>query len=337
MVDSDSRSPPFENREGWGSPISSRDADGPAPRRISKTITGMSTGFLYEDFGVVQELSGNTPIANLLTGGIDEIFVRIGSAVENFLANALGSSVAATDQTGNGATQYTYEPFGKTSSTGVTTSNAFQYTGRENDGTGLYFYRSRYYNPSQQRFISQDPLGFGGGDFNLHAYVVNSPVNLIDPSGLTWQTNWNFFKDWAFGRGPRNRTYGPNSVETQEMADSIGADRLRQFFYNKKCKDVPNYGYGTARAAWDTLLNPRTADLSSTAAQVGAWGPGSAKNNGNGTVTFTIKNKAGTNSFFYHVVPDRKSPTGMGSNIYQTFQWTEPIQPSGQKDDGNCN
>ncbi len=118
------------------------------------------------------------------------------------------------------------------------------------------------------------------------------------------------------------------------MENSVGADRLRQFFYNKNCQDVTRYGYGTARAAWDTLLNPSTADWSSTGAQVGAWGPASAINNENGTVTFTIYNKAGTHSFFYHSVPDLSNPTGPMSNIYQTFQWTEPIPTGGRY--GGC-
>lgn len=43
-----------------------------------------------------------------------------------------------------------------------------KFTGRENDGTGLYFYRARYYNPTYQRFIAQDPIGFAGGDPNLN-------------------------------------------------------------------------------------------------------------------------------------------------------------------------
>src|SRR5206468_7626035 len=47
----------------------------------------------------------------------------------------------------------------------------------------LYCYRARYYHPTLQRFISEDPIGVGGGAVNLYAYVLNDPVNLVDPSG----------------------------------------------------------------------------------------------------------------------------------------------------------
>ena len=58
------------------------------------------------------------------------------------------------------------------------------FTGREYDSeTGLYFYRARYYDPKIGRFISEDPIGFQGGDLNLYAYVRNNPVNRTDPYG----------------------------------------------------------------------------------------------------------------------------------------------------------
>jgi uncharacterized protein RhaS with RHS repeats len=34
-----------------------------------------------------------------------------------------------------------------------------------------------------QRFLSQDPIGFAGGDTNLHAYVGNEPTGFTDPMG----------------------------------------------------------------------------------------------------------------------------------------------------------
>ena len=45
------------------------------------------------------------------------------------------------------------------------------------------YYRARYYHPGLQRFISEDPIEFAGGDSNLYAYVLNDPSNLRDPSG----------------------------------------------------------------------------------------------------------------------------------------------------------
>ena len=81
-------------------------------------------------------------------------------------------------------TSYTYDPFGNPSSTGTSSSNTQQYTGRETDGTGLQYNRARYYSPTLQRFISEDPSGFGGGDPNLYAYVGNDPINATDPSGV---------------------------------------------------------------------------------------------------------------------------------------------------------
>lgn len=93
---------------------------------------------------------------------------------------------------------------------------------------------------------------------------------------------------------------------------SNGAEVVRNLFYKKGCKDVANVAYGTGHAFKDTALKP-----SGTPFQVGGFAGASATNNGNGTVTFNIPNVAGARSFFYHIVPDRSSPTGPMSNIYQ--------------------
>jgi RHS repeat-associated protein len=155
----------------------------PFGRRVSKTIGGQ-TQYLYDGANPVQEISGTTASANLLTGGVDEYFLRTDSAgARNFLTDALGSTLALADSTGTLQTQYTFEPFGNTQVTGTATTNSFAYTGRELDATGLYFYRARYYNPALQRFISEDPIGFNDGDSNLYAYTRNSPTNHTDASG----------------------------------------------------------------------------------------------------------------------------------------------------------
>ncbi|MFX8743329.1 RHS repeat-associated core domain-containing protein, partial [Acinetobacter baumannii] len=39
------------------------------------------------------------------------------------------------------------------------------------------------YDPAIGRFISEDPLGFDGGDINLYQYAAANPLNNNDPSG----------------------------------------------------------------------------------------------------------------------------------------------------------
>ena len=58
------------------------------------------------------------------------------------------------------------------------------YAGRDLDRfTGLYNNRARWYDAGAGRFISEDPIGFAGGDANLYRYCGNSPTNATDPSG----------------------------------------------------------------------------------------------------------------------------------------------------------
>jgi len=69
-------------------------------------------------------------------------------------------------------------------------TNFIRYAGREFDtGTGLYFYRGRYYDPQAGRFLTEDLSGFGAGA-NFYAYVRNSPINLSDPLSLCPEPGW---------------------------------------------------------------------------------------------------------------------------------------------------
>jgi len=117
-------------------------------------------------------------------GRTDEIFTGTDSSgTVNFLTDGLGSTIGLTNSSGSSVTQYEYEPFGNTTVTAGSSTTEFQYTGRENDGTGLYYNRSRYYHPVLQRFVSEDPIGLRGGT-NLVAYAGNNPTSFADPTGL---------------------------------------------------------------------------------------------------------------------------------------------------------
>lgn len=77
---------------------------------------------------------------------------------------------------------YAYSPYGEATTLGPDGGNSLQYTGRENDQTGLYYYRARYYDSVLKRFISEDPIGLEAGP-NFYAYVGGNPISRIDPTG----------------------------------------------------------------------------------------------------------------------------------------------------------
>ena len=88
-----------------------------------------------------------------------------------------------SDASGGVTQSRQYDAWGRLEAGAGEPGHAF--TGREWDPeTGLYYYRARYYDPVQGRFIAADPVGFGAGP-NFYAYVGNRPASTIDPSGLT--------------------------------------------------------------------------------------------------------------------------------------------------------
>jgi len=168
-------------------------------RRAVRTVDSTTTSFRYDGLDVAQETSGEDAVAYLRSLNIDEALVRTDAeATVHYLADALGSTVALTDLTGTSATTYNYEPFGRTEASGTPSANASRFTGREDDGTGLYYYRARYYGRSGSRFMSEDPIGFRGGDINLYSYGANGPLNATDPLGLwSQQEKQQIVANWA--------------------------------------------------------------------------------------------------------------------------------------------
>ncbi|WP_205744421.1 RHS repeat-associated core domain-containing protein [Dyella sp. M7H15-1] len=157
-------------------------------RRTSKTIQGAATQFLYDGDNAVQETQGST-INPILVGLItDERFARNDVTGRTyFLTDLLNSTIALTDPSGAIKQNYSYDPYGNVTASDTTTgfTNPYQYTGREADSPGLYYYRARYYSPMMGGFISEDPIGFGGGQGSFYAYVGGDPLNSIDPLGLS--------------------------------------------------------------------------------------------------------------------------------------------------------
>jgi RHS repeat-associated protein len=94
----------------------------------------------------------------------------------------MGSPIAPLD-----AAHRAFDSFGNVTQE-VNPTNAdilFGFTGRPFDPVAdLQNNLNRWYDPSVGRWISEDPIGFAGGDANLARYVGNTPNSNVDPFGL---------------------------------------------------------------------------------------------------------------------------------------------------------
>jgi RHS repeat-associated protein len=157
----------------------------PFGRRTSKTLGATTTELFYDGANVARESEKGSTTASLLSGlRPDQLFSRTtGSGTDSYLTDRLGSTIALANASAELTTTYSYEPFGASTSTGAESGNPYQFTGRENDGTGLQDNRARYYSFGEGRFISQDPAGFEGGGTDLYSYAYSDPLDFVDPQG----------------------------------------------------------------------------------------------------------------------------------------------------------
>lgn len=189
-------------------------------RRIERNINGASwTRFTYDGLDVMlDQNSDGTSVTYLNGAGIDnKLRQTVNGQAQYFTNDHLGSTNALTDATGAVIASTNYDSFGNATNTSFPTR--YQYTGREFDNfTGLHYYRARWYDANLGRFISEDPIGFAGGDVNLFAYVKNKPINRKDPRGLDdadreWEERFN-------PRSPdRNAWYWSNNESADNQCD----------------------------------------------------------------------------------------------------------------------
>ncbi|MBI5311218.1 MAG: hypothetical protein HZB14_09395 [Actinobacteria bacterium] len=162
-----------------------------AGRRVGKKIDGQLTqGLLYspEAFGPVAELDGsNNLVARFIYGqgsNVPDYMVK-GGDTYRLVADQLGSVVMVVNaSTGAIAQEISYGPFGEVLADSDPGFQPFGFAGGIYDvDTGLMHFGAREYDAGLARWTASDPIGFEGGDSNLYGYVLQDPVNAVDPEG----------------------------------------------------------------------------------------------------------------------------------------------------------
>ncbi len=162
---------------------------GPMGRRLTKSVDGVVEKYLYAGANLVaiMDYYPTLKYSIMYDDSIDKPLCIVDVDADKsyyYHRDYLGSVVALSDSSKNIVESYSYDAYGKTLKTAsLVTGNPFAFTSREMDDEDLYFYRARYYDPTTGRFLSEDPMGFHASDFNFYRYVLNNPVNFVDPFG----------------------------------------------------------------------------------------------------------------------------------------------------------
>jgi len=159
-------------------------------RRVGRRVDGILVqGLLYGgQLNPVAELDGNGDLVSRFLYGtrknVPDYLVR-DNVYYRIVTDHLGSPrLVVNSTTGEIAQQLEYDEFGNVL---LDTNPGFQPFGFAggilDPDTGLLRFGARDYDPGIGRWITKDPIGFGGGDTNLYAYASGDPVNWIDRTG----------------------------------------------------------------------------------------------------------------------------------------------------------
>jgi RHS repeat-associated protein len=141
----------------------------------------------------------------------------------------------------------------------------------EDEETGLYYNRHRYYDADAGRYITQDPIGLAGG---LNAYVYGpNPTGWIDPLGLAKKCPPCYKKDYSTNNTKnRSATYKSERDARNVARTKVGKDpvqvepnKLRsqdgKWQYRGKPEDLAGHSSKDSPHIHIERLNPETGEV----------------------------------------------------------------------------
>jgi len=155
--------------------------------RMSKTVSGTSSQFLWDVVGGLPLLIKDGSTAYVYgPGGLPLEQINTSTALWLHY-DQLGSTRLITDSTGASQASYTFGAYGNLLASSGSVANALRFAGQYLDSeSGLYYLRTRYYEPGTGQFLTSDPAVERTGE--PYGYVNDNPLSATDPTGLvTWQ------------------------------------------------------------------------------------------------------------------------------------------------------
>jgi RHS repeat-associated protein len=162
--------------------------------RVQKTVGANVTDFYYNGSLLLGQKTGTVAQYYTYDASGNLLAIYYNGAYYYYLRNGQGDITGLMDGTGAVVVSYSYDAWGKplaTTGTLATTlgaDNPFRYRGYYYDTEiGLYYLKSRYYDPDTCRFLNGDVLmstGQGIVGSNMYAYCGNNPIILKDSFGL---------------------------------------------------------------------------------------------------------------------------------------------------------
>lgn len=261
--------------------------------RIRKIVNGVTTNYTLNGKNIVHMKQGSNDLHFFYDAQGKPGMVTYNDVDYFYVYNLQGDVVALIDANGTQVVEYGYDawgyPISKTGSLAATigTLNPFRYRGYVYDEeTGLYYLRSRYYNPSWKRFINADKIQVSARSLfqqTLFIYCLNNPLIFMDSTGC-FANLIDSLKTKAY----RINVLIEVAIHSEKMRGNKNVTQVKRVFERLQSKTRRKYTYGNGKDQFDcaTLIS---SSLPKGASQTGM----TAMFNSNSLVRGTIEELGG--------------------------------------------